>query len=216
MKKKIATIILIASVLIACKKENEQPVSNDGRLKMTKNYSNPETENNKLNSYLIATEQIGPFKLSKTVPKNLPQSIKIRKFIEDDFNDVGKSEKHLHNIVFNDFEDQVELIMERSEIKHFEDKLIEEMIVFSDQYATKEGLKVGSPKSEFIFKYENVYAWYDAIHDYAYLETDALVGVQFILEDKGYRFEPKTDNHFEEIPLHYIDDYAVIKMIKVH
>jgi hypothetical protein len=206
----LAIVLIIGLMLMSCEKE---PQSND-----TANTTVSQDENKMAydSLFIITQNKVGPFAIGKKVPEDLPKTIKMRKFIAMDTDNYGKQEKHAHNVVFNQLEDLVELTMEHTEQDYHEDKVIMEMMVYSDYYETEKGISVGSTVQELFQRYEKIYAYYDNIHHYTYLETQEYVGVQFIISHFDLRSTINHNIDFAEIPINELDPKSVIRKIKVY
>ena len=141
----ILILVMAMIVLTSCDKEETANTINIERETVDQTVSeNSEWEIGSEHSRLIQTMQVGHFRIGETVPENSPSDLMMRRFLEDDLNYEGQEITHVHNVLFNQIEDVLELIMERTETAYHEDKLIEEMVVLSDYFKTAEGISIGS------------------------------------------------------------------------
>lgn len=167
------------------------------------------------NSFNIETNIVGIFQIGQEVPDPLPEGLKMRHFLEKDKDDSGNEIEHTHNVIFTQLEDVVELIMERGEDEYHEDKSIEEMMILSNYYKTDEEVTVGTTKEDFIDTYGDASFWYDRIHNRYYAETDALVGAQFIFDEKDITKKAPSGSDFQQVNASYVAEGAKIKMIRI-
>lgn len=218
MKLLVFTLLLVPFIMLSCSGggDGESTESgNDVDINKTTD-SEVEVVEPPVNSYSIESEAVGIFELGREVPDPLPEELKQRRFIETDVNDEGKSIEHTHNVVFNMLEDVVELIMEKTTDKHHDDKHVEEIMVLSNYYQTQEGISVGSSIEQFREIYPDMTVWYDKIHDRYYVETEKLIGVQFIFNQLDVKRKAKGSTEHQQINKSYIKEGAKIERIRVH
>jgi hypothetical protein len=168
-----------------------------------------------VNSTIIETDVCGIFLIGNEVP-NLPEELKMRQFNEIDVNDAGEEVEHMHNVVFNQLEDVVELIMDQGSEEHHEDRMIEEMMVLSNYYETPDGIAVGSTIEDFNLAYPDNKFWYSTVHDWYYVEAVAAERIEFILDAGDVAKKPSGSA--DKIQMR-MDDFAAgaeIKKIRLH
>lgn len=169
-----------------------------------------------INSYIIEPNVVGIFELEHPVPEKLPEGLKMRQFLEESADDKGNLVEHTHNVVFNQLEDVVELIMEKGDGEHHLDKSIEEMYVLSNYYETPEGVSVGNTVEDFREEYEDATIWYDKIHNHYFLETESILGAQFIINELDIAKKAKGSRDMQKLNFSYVKDGAKIEKIRVY
>ena len=217
MKSLFYSILIIPLTIVSCSGEAgedaDQTEENETEITTDNEVVDAEPP---VNTFSIGTEMVGIFRVGESVPDPLPEELKTRQFLETDIDDDGKSEEHTHNVVFTMLEDVLELIMEKGSDKHHEDKHITEMIVLSNYYQTDKDIGVGSTIEEFKEAYPDMTVWYDKVHDNYHLETETLIGVQFIFDADDVKREAKGSADHQEISASYINEGADIDIIRVH
>ena len=218
MKSLFYTILIIPLSFMSCGGSEESEGADSNEETSTENTSEEETVDAEPpeNTFAIGTEMVGIFRVGEAVPDPLPEELKSRHFLETDVDDSGKSEEHTHNVIFTMLEDVVELTMEKGSDKHHEDKHITEMLVLSNYYQTDQGIGVGSTIEEFKEVYPDMSVWYDKVHDRYHLETEILVGVQFLFDAEDVKREARGSADHQEINASYINEGADIDKIRVH
>jgi hypothetical protein len=206
---------LIIPVAMACGGSEEAETEESSDTSTDNSTTEEVVEEEVENLVTIKENTAGIFQIGQQVPEKLPKELKMRQFLEKDVDDEGNSVEHTHNVVFNSFEDVVELIMEKDAEGHHEHKSIEEMIVLSNYYTTEQGIGVGSSATEFQEAYSDATVWYDKIHDHYYLESVQLPSIQFIIEPKGVAKECTNSRDFSEINFSYLTVDAEIEKIRV-
>ena len=203
-----------AVLLVSCGGETSEEVVNE--MNEVSSEIVPEAvQEEVVNSFLLESKKVGLFSIGQEVPE-LPKELKIRQYTETEQTDEGPGEELLHNVIFNQLEDVIELIMDHQMgDKHHEDKNIEEMLVLSNYYETAEEIGVGSTIEEFQEAYPDAELWYTYVSDRYVAETTALPGVQFMFDEKDCIKKPNVNGDQNMMKFEHFKEGAKISKIRV-
>lgn len=168
-----------------------------------------------VNSIILSENIVGIFELGKEVPSSIPSELSMRQFTEEVKSSDGQVVEHVHNVVFNQLEDLVELTMNQTG-EHHEDKLIQEMLVLSNYYETAEGIAVGSTIEDFQAAYGDATAWYSKTLDAYLLETESILGTQFILDASACSKKPGGSTDLIKMNFNKFTEGSKIAKIRVY
>ena len=131
------------------------------------------------NSDVIEVNAVGVFTLKYPLPANLPKELKARKAIYEPIIDGKKVERDMY-VIYNTFEDLLDLHLESADHKDDENLLIEDIFVHSDFYRTRKGIGVHSTIDELSDAYPDYKLYFDPIGEDYYAETEELPGIRFL------------------------------------
>lgn len=213
--KKLVYILLISPLMFSCGGDSDD----DEQEETTETVTTDEVVEAEVapeNSFLIAPNVVGIFKIGDAVPALLPTELSMRQFNEDEKNEKGEIIEHTHNVIFNQLEDVVELIMIHGDAEHHEDKQIGEMMVLSDYYQTSEAMGVGSTIEEFEAAYEDATIWYASKSNSYMLESETVLGAQFILNNDDCIRPVKSSQEFKKINFGHFKEGARIIQVRLY
>lgn len=165
-----------------------------------------------VNSFSISENVVGIFEIGASVPEKLPAELSMRQFVEEE-DAEGVIIEHTHNVIFNQLEDVVELIMDQGSGEHHEDKVIEEMYVLSNYYETDEAISVGSSVEEFQLAYPDATAWYSSELDMYFVESESVLGAQFMVVSEDVAKPAKGKSDMEEMDFEdFVPEAKIVKI----
>ncbi|UKN00516.1 hypothetical protein K6119_12315 [Paracrocinitomix mangrovi] len=213
--KKLVYSLLIIPAFISCggsESETENTTTEqDTTVQNTENVEEVEI----VNSITISENVVGIFEMGKPVPTKLPEELKMRQFIEEETVE-GNTIEHTHNVIFNQLEDVAELIMNQGSDENHFDKTIKEILVISNYYETQEGIKVGSSVEKFKEAFADAKIWYDKTRDQYFMDSETLVGVQFILDPMDIKKKAKGSADMQELSFSVVPAEAEVKKIRMY
>lgn len=214
--KKLALFIPILLFIYSCGDSTESETEETSEVVEIDSSSAPQEEPEPIiNSITIEENTVGIFKIGEQVPERLPEELSMRQFIEEvEVN--GKTIEQTHNVIFNALEDVVELFMDQGTGEHHTDMLIEEMWVLSNYYETSEQIHVGSTIHDFEGAYPNIKGWYAPDIDKFFVDTEDLLGAQFIVDDKSVDRAKPNGNTVVPVAISAFDQQAEIVKIRLY
>lgn len=213
--KKLVYFLVITPLLFSCGGDPDDETQEETTETITTDEV-VEVEVAPENSFLIEPNNVGIFKIGEAVPSMLPAELSTRQFNEDQINEEGEMVEHAHNVIFNQLEDVVELIMDQGDAEHHEDKHIGEMMVLSDYYQTSEGMGVGSTMEDFQVTYPDATIWYASASNSYMLETETVLGAQFIMNNDDCIKLVKTSQDLKKINFGHFKEGARIVKVRIY
>jgi hypothetical protein len=157
---------------------------------------------------------VGPFEIGALIPKlseDLNSRIANHEVLEE-----GELKDVVVTVVYNSFEDIVDLQMEDSDVEHHEDLHIMEILVHSNYYQTEMGVGVGTTIEDFAAAYPDYTIWYTHASERYVIETSTLVGVQFLLDSHDCINTPLGESDQENLELSDFEAGSKIAAIRVY
>jgi len=209
-------IVAIALTMVACGGSETEEESTDTNIESTESTeeSDESTEEALVheNTPDIAPGSAGMFEIGAKVP-GLPEDLSSRVGTAPAGDEGGEIRTV---VVYNHFEDMIDLHMEDNPDAHVEDLHIVEMMIHSDYYKTDDGIGVGTTIEHFAEVYPDYNLWYTYISDRYILETEVLIGIQFLLDFHDCKITPKGDSDMETLELSDFKEGAKIQAIRVY
>lgn len=209
--KRLVFSILSAAILISCGEAEDT----DETVESIDTTNQVEKPVELVNSFVLEEGKAGIFEIGKEVPKRLPEELSMRQFIKEEVDLEGKTVEHMHNVIFNQMEDILELIMNKSG-EHHEDKRIEEIMVLSEYYETADQVSVGSTVEEFQVVYNDATAWYSKSLNAYVLETETILGTQFLLDLSACKKKPSGTTDMIKVDFNKFAEGSTIKKIRIY
>lgn len=204
--------IALATVFVACGESEESNDTNEQSEETVESTEeNAEEEFVHVNTPTIEPGVVGMFELGAKVP-TLPEDLNSRVGTAS----AGEGEEIRTTVIYNSYEDMVDLHMEDNPDGHMEDLHIVEMIVHSDYYQTADKVGVGSTVEHFAEVYPDYEIWHTYVSDRYVLETESLIGVQFLLDFHDCKVTPKNDSEMQALQLTDFREGAKIQSIRVY
>ncbi|MCG8577211.1 MAG: hypothetical protein MI810_20175 [Flavobacteriales bacterium] len=211
------TVLFISAFLmLSCGGTTEEEETNQTEEQTVNNETEEEEAEVAIsNPPVIEPGVVGMFQIGSPVPEDLPEDLKSRKS-SITVNEEGSTFDVPVNVIYNSFEDMIDLQMEDNDSQHHEDLWVTEMLIHSSYYQTSKEIGVGSTIQEFIEAYPDYTLWYTYVSDRYILDTPDLDGVQFLLDFHDYTKTPATDSDMTELDPADFKEGAKIWAIRVY
>jgi len=209
--KKISYLTFVIGFTFSCGGSEEQQQDQNKVVETQTNVviEEPPVEN----SFIIETGIVGIFKIRQPFPTRLPEALSSRKS-STVRNDSGSPVEHLMHVVFNSLEDVAEITVEKDDSKHEDDLRIIDILIISNYYETRDGVKVGTTLNQLVDKYSDTKIRYDGESGNIVAITPAFGNTHFIINPDGCnkKLSGKKDI---SLSVKNFNEYAKIKTIRV-
>ena len=165
--------------------------------------------------YLISNKSVGEFKIGQQMIPPYPSDIyKIEKGIRKERIEGESVEIDEYRVFENG---NLVLIMETSydfDANKYSD-IIDEIVVVSEKFKTKEGIGVNSTIDDFIKSYPKYKLWWAYIRDIYVINSESIGNIQFLLDADDFIPEPKIDSEITYLKYADFKKGSKIKRIRV-
>lgn len=176
-------IVLAGLFFLSCKSSDGSDDTSNDKTPVDTIATPPKAEL-EASAFVIKGSQAGPFKLGYSIPENSIKKYKVRSEKNPRQSNGGPSTEAV-TIVSHDGEDLLWLKPGYFKADEQEFSQINEIVVLSPKYRTKEGIGVGSTIEEFGIAFPDMRVWYTYVSSMYVAETDKMK-VQFLLDVNDY------------------------------
>ncbi|MCW5198544.1 hypothetical protein VU07_03555 [Desulfobulbus sp. F4] len=166
---------------------------------------------------VITEKGVDPFLIGEDIDKiEYHYPILIEKKNEVRHTDDGTEERLIYT-VSNKSEILLHIIPLIDEKNDNPTSIIDEIHIFSNKFATKNNIRVGSTISNLFNKYQNLKIWYSMIGEEFAAETDLLFNIQFYVDRKAYisPIDKLGNGEFDSLSFNDFSNDGKVELIRV-